>query len=135
MALVYDVARVFPFLRDRLPGLALHENMAVIGWESGGRITAGVAFEGYNGRNAWVHVAGDTARNWLTRTFIRAVFIYAFRIMDCARISAYVDDANLRSRQFCERFGFVVEALLGGAAADGGDVLIYALWRDDCRYI
>jgi hypothetical protein len=46
-----------------------------------------------------------------------------------------VDASNLEARRFNEHLGFREEARLTGAAADGGDVVLYVLWKRDCRFI
>ena len=51
------------------------------------------------------------------------------------RISGYVNESNEVARRFDEHLGFHEEARLKGAAPDGGDVLLYVMWRDDCRFI
>jgi RimJ/RimL family protein N-acetyltransferase len=64
-----------------------------------------------------------------------AVFAYAFLICGVERVSGYVDASNLEARRFNEHLGFREEARLQGAAADGGDVVLYVLWKRDCRFI
>lgn len=134
-ALNFAFDDVFAFVRARVPGLMRAEGMAAIGWERDGVLVAGAVFEGYNGRNIWVHLAArDGGGHWLTRGFIRATMCYVFQVCGCARLSAWVAEGNARSRRFTERFGFRQEARLAGAAKDGGDVLIYVLTREACRH-
>ena len=66
-ALDYDLTRVAAFMRGPLPGLALSEGMRAIGLLRGGRLVAGVIFEGYNGCNVWMHVAAEPGARWLNR--------------------------------------------------------------------
>ena len=54
-----------------------------------GKIIACVLFDGHNGASIYMHVA-SSARNWITREYIRAVFDYAFRQLGC-RASSYRD--------------------------------------------
>jgi RimJ/RimL family protein N-acetyltransferase len=39
------------------------------------------------------------------------------------------------ARRLDEHLGFTHEATLRGAAPDGGDVLLYVMRREDCRFI
>jgi RimJ/RimL family protein N-acetyltransferase len=94
-----------------------------------------VLFEGYNGKNLWMHVAARPGKRWLHRDYLLAVFAYAFLICGVERVSGYVDASNLEARRFNEHLGFREEARLTGAAADGGDVVLYVLWKRDCRFI
>jgi RimJ/RimL family protein N-acetyltransferase len=134
-ALDYDLTRVAAFMRGPLPGLALSEGMRAIGLLRGGRLVAGVIFEGYNGCNVWMHVAAEPGARWLNRVYLRACFTYPFVVCGVERVSGYVDASNAASRRFCARLGFREEARLTGAAPDGGDVVIYAMWRPQCRWL
>jgi RimJ/RimL family protein N-acetyltransferase len=51
------------------------------------------------------------------------------------RLSGYVDASNTDARRFDEHVGFQEVARLKGAAPDGGDVILYVMWRQDCRFL
>ena len=131
----YDLPRVAAFLRRYLPGLRLAEGMVAIGLVRGGQLVAGVLYEGLNRQNVWMHVAAEPGARWLTRAYLRACFAYPFRVCSVQRVSAHVDSTNVASRRFCGHLGFVPEARLAAAAHDGGDVILYVMWRDDCRFL
>jgi len=99
------------------------------------KIVAGVLFDGFSGTNVWMHVAAAPGARWMTRAYLLACFVYPFNICRVKRISGYVNASNLAARRFDEHLGFKEEARLTGAAPDGGDVIIYAMWRKDCRFI
>ena len=42
---------------------------------------------------------------------------------------------NTEARRLNEHFGYQEEARLAGAAPDGGDVILYVMWRDNCRFL
>ena len=115
--------------------IKLAEDMIAMGLTHDGELVAGVLFEGYNGKNLWMHVAAESGKRWLNRDYLLAVFAYAFLICGVERVSGYVDASNLEARRFNEHLGFREEARLTGAAADGGDVVLYVLWKRDCRFI
>ena len=131
---VFDTGRVFDFVRSQMPFNAV-EGMVGIGFERDGELIAGVMYEGYNGRNIWLHVAALTDKRWLTRSYMKVCFAYPFVQLGVNRISGYVNESNTLARRFDEHLGFKEEARLRGAAADGGDVIIYAMHKEECRYV
>lgn len=134
-AFVYDVPKVAAFMRSLIPGMRTSEDMVAIGLQRSGRLVAGVLFEGINQFNAWMHVAAEPGARWLTRDYLRACFAYPFLVCGLRRVSGYVDANNKAARRFDEHLGFREEARLRAAAADGGDVILYVMWRDECRFL
>lgn len=131
----YDLEQVLPFAQSLIPGLARNDGMRCIGLRKDGELVAAAVYEGFNGQNMWVHLAGVPGQRWMTRDFLRAGFAYPFLVCGVQRLSGYVNSSNLAARRLNEHFGYRVEATLKGAAPDGGDVLIYVMWRKDCRYV
>ena len=132
--LVYDTDRLVAFVRAYMP-FARSEGQVGIGLERAGKLQAAVIYEGINPFNVWMSVAARPGAHWLTRTFLRVGFGYAFVTCGARAVRAYVDASNTRARALDEHLGFQVEAVLQGAAKDGGDVLIYRMLREDCRYV
>lgn len=132
--IVSDPGRVFAFCKERMP-LSLVAGMKGLGLEKDGELVAGVLYEGYNQHNVWMHVAAEPGAKWLNRDFLRYSFHYPFVELGCKRVSGYVEASNAQARRFDEHLGFKQEAVLQGAASDGGDVILYVMWRDDCRYL
>jgi RimJ/RimL family protein N-acetyltransferase len=132
--IVSDPARVFAFCKERMP-VSLVAGMKGLGLERDGELVAGVLYEGYNHHNIWMHVAAEPGKKWLNREFLRYCFHYPFVELGCNRVSGYVEAHNADARRFDEHLGFQQEAVLQGAASDGGDVILYVMRRDDCRYL
>lgn len=132
--LVFEFPKVLAFTRKHMPLNAV-EGMQGIGLERNGELIAGVIFEGANGHNVWMHVAANPGGHWLTRMYMTACFGYAFVQCGAARVSGYVEASNAQARRFNEHLGFKQEALLAGAASDGGDVIIYRMLRSECKYV
>jgi RimJ/RimL family protein N-acetyltransferase len=132
--IVSDPARVFAFCKERMP-VSLVAGMKGLGLERDGELVAGVLYEGYNHHNIWMHVAAEPGKKWLNREFLRYCFHYPFVELGCNRVSGYVEAQNADARRFDEHLGFQQEAVLQGAASDGGDVILYVMRRDDCRYL
>ena len=132
--LVLSASRVLDFVQQQMPLNAV-AGMQGIGLERDGELIAGVIFEGANGHNVWMHVAAKPGVRWLTRSYMTACFGYAFVQCGVSRISGYVESRNQAARRFDEHLGFTQEAVLKGAASDGGDVLIYRMLRSECKYV
>lgn len=129
-----EPGRVYAFVRERVK-VPLTSNVKAIGLERRGELIAGVLYDGFTGPNIWMHVAAKSGARWATREFLRAAFSYPFLQLGCDRVSGAVDASNSQARRFDEHLGFEEEARLKGAAADGGDVILYVMWKKDCRYV
>lgn len=104
-----------------------------IGWAEGGELLAGVVYQNYNGVNVFTHIAGK-GMCWLSRKFLWTIFDYPFNQLGCRRITATVLASNTTSRRFVEHLGFSLESTMRQAARDG-DVLVYVMFREDCRWL
>ena len=127
-ALVWD----FVNQQAKVPASAGMKGIGLIRDE---RLVAGVLYEGFNGSNVWMHVAAEPGARWMTRDFLRYAFHYPFNEMNVKRISGYVEASNMKARKCDEHLGFKREAILRGAASDGGDVFIYVMTKEMCRYV
>ena len=132
--IISDPARVYHFVSQHMP-LNVVAGMKGLGLERDGELVAGVVYEGYNRYNVWMHVAAIPGRRWLNREFLRYCFQYPFDELGCRRVSGYVEASNEAARRFDEHLGFKQEAVLRGAAADGGDVILYVMRREGCRFL
>lgn len=131
--IISNPARVWAYVREQVP-VNMVADMRGLGFEKNGELVAGVLYEGWNGVNVWMHVATTPGRRW-SMEFLRYCFYYPFVELGCKRVSGYVEASNTAARRFDEHLGFTQEAVLKGAAADGGDVIIYVMRREDCRYV
>jgi len=132
--IVSDPVRVYQYCRQflHLPAVG---GMKGLGLEKDGELVAGVIYEGFNGHNVFVHIAAEPGGNWITKSFWDYCFFYPFIEMKVSRMTAYVEARNAQSIRFVEHLGFVIEAVLAGAASDGGAVRLYVMRREDCRYV
>lgn len=130
----YDAERVFSFVRQFTP-LQWLGGMQAIGLEKDGVLVAGVIYEGFNGHNVWMHVGAVPGKRWMTKDYLLACFRYPFIVAGCAYVRGYVEASNTVARRFDEHLGFRQEAVLKGAASDGGDVILYVMHRDECRFL
>lgn len=104
-----------------------------IGWLKDGCLVAGVVYNEYNHVNINMHVAA-VGKNWLRREFLWAAFDYPFNQCGVKRITAFIEDENKAAIKFDEHLGFKYEARMKDAYING-DILIYVLRREDCRWL
>lgn len=132
--IISNPARVYDFVSQFMP-MAMVSGMKGIGLEKDGELIAGALYEGFNGQNVWAHLAGKPGKRWMNRQFLWYGFHYPFNEMGVKRISGYVNASNTEARRLNEHFGYQEEARLKGAAPDGGDVILYVMWRENCRFL
>jgi len=132
--IVGDTVRIWEFVRRFMP-IDANGSMKALGLERpDGRLISGVLYEGFNGRNAWMHVALEPGARW-TRRFLWYAFHYPFVEMGLHRLSGYVEASNTAAMRVDLHLGFKPEARLHGAAGDGGDVVVMVMWRAQCRFL
>lgn len=105
-----------------------------IGLVRHGKLVAGVLYNGYTKGAICMHIATDETRCWLNRDYLWMCFHYPFVQLGCRRVTGLVDEHNLRARRFNEHLGFELETRMEGATSDG-DLLVYRLWKEDCRFL
>jgi RimJ/RimL family protein N-acetyltransferase len=99
-----------------------------------GEIVAAVGYDECNGSNIFCHIASDGSKRWMTRHYLHEIFKFPFVTIGCERITLWIDAANIPSLVFVTNLGFRREAVLEKAGRDGHDVLIYRMFRRECRY-
>jgi L-amino acid N-acyltransferase YncA len=133
--LVFDADEVFHFLKEKGIELVYNAGMQGIGIKRDGVMVGAVMYDHYTQNNIFMHVAGTDGMQWATKSFVKAVFGYPFKQLNCKRVSGWVDASNEKARRLDEHLGFKKEAILEGVAKDGGDVIIYRMWKHECRFI
>jgi RimJ/RimL family protein N-acetyltransferase len=111
------------------------KNCSAIGWERDGWIVAAVVYDQFFWPSISGHIVSDGSRNWACRAFIRAMFDYPFRQLECARITAPVADGNSQAIRFLEKLGFKLEGRLRKAMPDGRDRLIFGILKEECKWL
>lgn len=102
-----------------------------LGWaDQKGLLVAGVTFHSSNGVNAFANVAVE--RKHLQPIFVKACLFYAFRQLKLKRLTFTIAESNLSSQSLARHLGAVHEATLRDAAPDG-NMLIFALFPEDCK--
>lgn len=102
-----------------------------VGREVNGEIVGAVIYTNASPTNVVTSIVLEAP---LTRRFLRVIFWYPFEQLKVRRLTAMVEEWNTKSRLFCEHVGFRVEGRLRKAAANGGDVIVMGLLREECRW-
>jgi hypothetical protein len=97
-------------------------------------LLAGVLYEDFNGANLLMHCAAVSGGQWLNREFLHCCFRYPFQQLGCKRVSGIVPSSNTAARRFDEHLGFKLEATLKDAHPEG-DLLVYVMHKQDCRWL
>jgi len=127
-----DYQRIADFVSEKIGIGRKTDNFTAIGLESDGKLVAGVIYSDFNGSNITAGIAGEG--NWLTSEFLWFMFYYPFCQAGASRITACVETNNLQSQRFVEKLGFELEFSMKRAGRFG-DLLIYRMFREDCKYL
>ena len=127
-----DYQRIADFVSEKIGYGRKTDNFTAIGLESDGKLVAGVIYSDFNGSNITAGIAGEG--NWLIREFLWFMFYYPFMQAGASRITACVETNNLQSQRFVEKLGFELEFSMKRAGRFG-DLLIYRMFRENCKYL
>lgn len=128
-----DAQRVGDFV-SKLLGKQEWACHRAIGLEEDGELIAGVVYDNYNGASICMHVAAVPGKRWMTKDYLWFCFYYPFEQLGVKRITGLVPESNKEARKFDEHLGFELEASMRDAHPDG-DVLVYRMFKEDCRFL
>ena len=125
-----DHARVGAWMQAQGAGY-WRDGATCIGLEREGAIVAGAMFDYYNGASIFAHIAiaGRITKEWLW-----FICHYPFEQLRCNVVIGLVSQSNDAAQQFDEHFGFR-PALTIPRADPSGDLIIYTLRKEDCRFL
>ena len=129
-----DKQRVADWVADRIGCTKWSHDFEALGIEVDGALIAGVVVDGYVvDTRCSLHVAGE-GRRWLNREFIRTVFDYVFRQLNCKVVVGPVSSANEDALRFDRHLGFSeVGRIVDGAP--NGDLVLLKMAKADCRWL
>ena len=123
-----------PWLMGKVDGQWVPGKGSVIGlWEDDVGPVAACFYEGCNGASILVHLAG-VGKKWMNREFLWFCFYYPFEQLGLNKVIGLVKSDNLACQKLVEHLGYVLEATLKEAAPKG-DLLIYTMTKDQCRWL
>jgi hypothetical protein len=132
--LVDDQARLIRWAADRID-TTFASDATAIGWGNAARIRAVTVYDRWAVSDCFAHIAGDGLPGWLSRRFLAAAFHYPFVQGGLRRITAPVSTDNERAIRLNQHFGFTIEGRLRHAGADGGDIFVFGMLREECRFL
>jgi RimJ/RimL family protein N-acetyltransferase len=104
-----------------------------IGFEKNGELVGGVIYDSYEeGYRCAISAAGEIG--WLTRRTLGYIFDYPFNQLNVKVMTASALSGNKESCRVLEGIGFKEKARISEASANG-DLIIYAMYREDCKYL
>jgi len=106
-----------------------------VGLEHHGKLVAGVVYAQKTHCNVLMHVASDGSRQWMTPEYLGFCFAYPFNHLKCERVTGFVRADNIDAQRFDEHLGFIREGRLRRACADGTDLIVYGMLREECRFL
>lgn len=132
--IVFDKEKIGQFLLEHEAWSGKTNFYQGIGIEEDGKLIAGVIYDSYEkGARISSHCAG-IGKRWLTKTFLWMMFDYPFNQLKVNVMINTVSSNNKDSMRFTEHLGFKEVARIEGGASDG-DLIIYALYKKDCKWI
>jgi hypothetical protein len=108
---------------------------AAIGLERNGRLIVGVVYDRFSGNDICMHVAAVPGVIWCRPHVVRKFFAYPFLQLGCDRVTGLVAASNHVARKFDEHLGFVQEGVMRKGMADGTDMVVYGMLREECRWL
>ena len=100
-----------------------------------GSLIAGCVYQNYTKVDIHMHVAALPGKRWLNRVFLGEGFRYPFEQLGCKRVTGLVPARNEVAASFDEHLGFVFEGRIRQILANGDDLLVYGMLREECRFL
>jgi RimJ/RimL family protein N-acetyltransferase len=123
-----------PWICQQLGTKWINGRGEVIGlWDDDKGPIAACLYESCNGRSIIGHLAG-LGRKWMNREFLWYCFYYPFEQLGVDKILGIVESSNIAAQKLDEHLGFTLEATLKDAAPNG-DLLIYSMTKDQCKWL
>lgn len=135
--LVYgDDSRLCVWAAERLgtPDMEWPADTKTIGIESDGETVAVALFNLFLGEGCCAHIATNGARNWASRSALRALFAFPFIQVNLDRITLPIASQNITSQVLALKLGFSFEGRLRNGA-NGDDEIIMGMLREECPWL
>lgn len=124
-----------PWMFSRMSGEWVKGRGHTIGlWDDETGPIASALFENYNGASIMLHFAAIAGKRWMNRDYLWYVFHYPFEELKVKKLIAPVESTNTDSVRFTDHIGWNLEATLKDAAPKG-DIKLYTMTRDQCRWL
>jgi len=109
-------------------------DMQCIGWVTEGRLRLCVGFNAFLGKVCQIHVAMEPGYEFTPKEMLEHVFKYAFETLGRKQLIGIVNSNNKRAVRYDKHLGFTEFARMEGLHDDGGDIVIFTMTSDECKY-
>lgn len=93
-----------------------------------------VGFDGFIGKTCQIHVV-NRKKKYTPKALLKAVFEYPFEKIGIEMLLGVVNSKNLEAMKYDQNLGFKEINRLEGMHEDGGDIVLFAMKKEDCRFI
>ncbi len=130
-----DTNLLLDFLSKRGVRLSRSEDLRFVARQSDrtGELIGVVAYLGFNGATCTIACAGDG--NWLSKSYLEAIFAYPFITCKLAYMFAFVAENNPRSWRLVRHIGFEHLDVIKQGWDERTGLFVMGLSRDRCRWL
>ena len=107
----------------------------MLGWVEEDRLVIVVGLSGFMGKIAVIHIAFAPGWHFSPRAMLDAVFRYAFGEAKRELLIGLVNSKNDRAMRFDRHLGFTELFRLPEMHDDDGDLVVFGMRPDQCRYL
>ena len=93
-----------------------------------------IGFDGFVGKTCQIHVV-NRKKKYTPRALLKAVFEYPFEKIGIEILLGVVNSKNLEAMKYDQNLGFKEVNRFEGMHEDGGDIVLFAMKKEDCRFI
>ena len=129
--LLYADEYVAGWMAERMGETIIPPYTAFATVSADGQLMAGVLFNQFNEGSVEVSLY---APRHVSRGLLRAAAAYAFRDLQCNRITARTRASSLSVQKFIERVGFRKEGVIRSYYRSGEDSILYGMLRSECKW-
>jgi len=116
-------------------GVAPGADLRLVGWVSDDKLVIVVGFNGFLGKVAQIHMAFAPDWHFTPRALLDAVFGHAFNEAGRETLLGIVSSKNAKAMRMDLHLGFREVFRLPEMHDEGGDLVVLAMKKEDCRYL
>jgi L-amino acid N-acyltransferase YncA len=105
----------------------------IVAVDATGRVRGGVLYDGWTENAVTVHMATSTPMAW--RALVPAVYEYPFVEAGRGVVLGYVRSSNTASARLTRHLGFREVHRVRDGFAQGDDLILFELRREDCAHL
>jgi RimJ/RimL family protein N-acetyltransferase len=106
-----------------------------IAWVEQSEIKMIVGLNAFLGKTCQIHVAMAPGYHFTPRAMMETVFEYVFNQLKVEKLLGIVNSTNEKAMRYDLHLGFKEEHRMVGMHDDGGDIVLLAMDRADCKYL